>query len=166
MKCSSSHDEERMKLCASQWRKRHRDCETARVNRWRASHREAARAVYTRWARENPEKCAARDARYRARKVEATTIENDPPILVVYRRARLDQGVVCYLCGEKIPLGSRHVDHIIPLSRGGSHAAENLAIACARCNTSKGAKTPTEWAGSPLSVDAPLLVGAWGDSRA
>ena len=43
----------------------------------------------------------------------------------------------CYLCGEK---ASEHIDHIIPLSRGGSHSIGNLLGACSACNLSKGAK--------------------------
>lgn len=52
-------------------------------------------------------------------------------------------GLFCSYCGtnaEKMTL-----DHVIPQSRGGSHAAENLVLACRSCNSSKGAKTPGEW---------------------
>lgn len=40
----------------------------------------------------------------------------------------------CYLCGEK----ASHIDHIIPLSRGGTHGIGNLAAMCAYENMSKG----------------------------
>lgn len=32
------------------------------------------------------------------------------------------------------------MDHVIPESKGGSGAAENLVLACRRCNRSKGSK--------------------------
>lgn len=38
-----------------------------------------------------------------------------------------------------------HVDHIVPLSRGGHHKLNNLAISCPTCNMRKGAKLPCEW---------------------
>lgn len=38
-----------------------------------------------------------------------------------------------------------HIDHVVPLTRGGSHALANLVPACTRCNTSKGAKLLEEW---------------------
>lgn len=50
----------------------------------------------------------------------------------------------CYWCGVKVG-DNYHVDHIHPLSRGGSNGPENLVIACPHCNESKGAKLPHEW---------------------
>jgi len=40
---------------------------------------------------------------------------------------------------------SEHIDHIVPISRGGTHSIGNLTGACASCNLSKGAKFITEW---------------------
>src|SRR3546814_17562676 len=50
----------------------------------------------------------------------------------------------CWYCGTK--LTAYHVDHRIPLARGGSNGPENLVIACPACNLSKGAKMPWETA--------------------
>ncbi|MEU1812171.1 HNH endonuclease [Micromonospora sp. WMMD1076] len=36
------------------------------------------------------------------------------------------------------------IDHVFPRSRGGRHAWENVVAACARCNHTKGDKTPAE----------------------
>lgn len=36
-------------------------------------------------------------------------------------------------------------DHVIPVCKGGSSFAENLATACYACNRSKGGKTVEEW---------------------
>lgn len=50
----------------------------------------------------------------------------------------------CHWCG--VDVGEIfHVDHVIPLSRGGSNGPENIVIACVSCNTSKGNKMPNEW---------------------
>lgn len=53
----------------------------------------------------------------------------------------------CYYCNCEVG-NSYEVDHIIPLSRGGSNGPENIAVACMQCNRSKGSKLPTEWDGS------------------
>lgn len=51
---------------------------------------------------------------------------------------------LCWWCGKKV--GDKyHVDHRIPLSRGGSNAPENLVISCPPCNLSKNDKLPHEW---------------------
>ncbi|GAA4033931.1 hypothetical protein GCM10023063_17250 [Arthrobacter methylotrophus] len=41
---------------------------------------------------------------------------------------------------------AHHGDHHYPWSKGGSTSMTNFVAACARCNTSKGAKIPTAWA--------------------
>ncbi|MFE1089560.1 HNH endonuclease [Streptomyces albidoflavus] len=39
-----------------------------------------------------------------------------------------------------------HLDHVIPLSKGGTDTESNMVPACMPCNLSKGAKTLAEWA--------------------
>lgn len=50
----------------------------------------------------------------------------------------------CGYCGERG--GRLECDHIIPVSRGGSHDDNNLRTACFKCNRSKHAKLVEEWA--------------------
>ena len=47
----------------------------------------------------------------------------------------------CAVCKTDIRDGY-HVDHIIPIKRGGSNLPNNLQLLCAPCNLSKGAKDP------------------------
>jgi len=50
---------------------------------------------------------------------------------------------VCQICSEPVdpdatgPLGASH-DHLIPLTRGGTHTPENIQLAHQSCNSSKG----------------------------
>ncbi len=53
--------------------------------------------------------------------------------------------VQCSYCSEWIAPRSAEVDHVVPLSRGGSHGPDNLAIACRPCNRSKSNKLLHEW---------------------
>lgn len=55
------------------------------------------------------------------------------------------QKKVCYWCGGKCAKGF-HVDHYVPLSKGGAHEAHNLVIACGPCNLRKNAKDPLDFA--------------------
>jgi 5-methylcytosine-specific restriction endonuclease McrA len=50
----------------------------------------------------------------------------------------------CAYCGCFVGT-AYHVDHVIPLIKGGSNDISNLAIACPRCNLSKGSKLLSEW---------------------
>lgn len=49
----------------------------------------------------------------------------------------------CYYCQCK--LTEYHVEHCVPLSRGGSDHPDNKVLACPSCNMSKNAKLPHEW---------------------
>lgn len=53
--------------------------------------------------------------------------------------------LTCYLCVKPIEFGKDHLEHKIPLSRGGSNECANLAIACQRCNCRKSNKTDAEY---------------------
>lgn len=47
----------------------------------------------------------------------------------------------CAECGAP----GEHMDHIVPVSRGGAHSIGNLQMLCAYCNGSKKDKFITEW---------------------
>jgi 5-methylcytosine-specific restriction endonuclease McrA len=50
----------------------------------------------------------------------------------------------CYYCNNKV--GNKyHVDHVVPLARGGLNIPENIVIACPSCNQHKSDKLPHEW---------------------
>jgi 5-methylcytosine-specific restriction endonuclease McrA len=42
-------------------------------------------------------------------------------------------GYICYYCGQE----ANTVDHIVPVSKGGISAEENMIAACHRCNSGK-----------------------------
>lgn len=62
----------------------------------------------------------------------------------VRKAVRERDGERCVYCGDEA--GPFHLDHVVPYSRGGDHEVDNLVVACATCNVSKGAKTLEEWA--------------------
>ncbi len=56
--------------------------------------------------------------------------------------ARQLHGVVpCWVCGEPVAAGDATLEHIKPLSEGGSSHLENLAISHGSCNQRRHAKT-------------------------
>jgi 5-methylcytosine-specific restriction endonuclease McrA len=99
----------------------------------------------------NPEKehdlSKARSQRYRARKQSATgTFTTEDLRLIRASQTDKRNRLRCWYCGEPIE-GSPHLDHKIPLSRGGTNGPENLCYSCGPCNLSKFTKTPAEYAG-------------------
>lgn len=57
---------------------------------------------------------------------------------------KIKQEKVCSYCLVECK-HSYHIDHIMPLTRGGKHEITNLTISCPQCNHSKGNKTIDEW---------------------
>ena len=60
-----------------------------------------------------------------------------PSRSAIYKR----DGNKCAYCSSTQNLT---IDHIIPSSRGGDNSWTNLTIACSKCNTKKGNRTPEE----------------------
>jgi 5-methylcytosine-specific restriction endonuclease McrA len=50
----------------------------------------------------------------------------------------------CYLCGLSCWPHEIHIDHVVPLVRGGDDHPENLRVACRTCNLRKGSRMPTD----------------------
>lgn len=44
----------------------------------------------------------------------------------------------CVYCGKSVRAVKCHVDHVIPLAKGGTSQPDNLALACVSCNQAKG----------------------------
>lgn len=54
----------------------------------------------------------------------------------VYER---DKGICAY-CGKHVPFHGFHIDHVIPLAKGGNNEDSNLVVSCPSCNLHKGTK--------------------------
>ena len=61
-------------------------------------------------------------------------------VLAIFGR----QSGLCFWCGCDIR-SEYHVDHFIPLVKGGSNLPANIVLACPTCNTSRGSKMPDEF---------------------
>src|SRR5690606_23273928 len=158
--CSEPMDNPRRKQCGRPDCKRAFDVE--RNRKWQRAYREAhgqwcrpanyaeQQREYNRqrrqeighWRKRYPERAAAYDARRRALVAQARTDEVFAPVDVHTR-----DGWTCQLCLKPIDQGiawpdpmSPSVDHIIPLSKGGTHALSNVQSAHLGCNSSKSNK--------------------------
>jgi 5-methylcytosine-specific restriction endonuclease McrA len=58
-------------------------------------------------------------------------------------RKRFDQfSNLCAYCGSN---GDLHIEHVIPIAKGGNHVLGNIIPACSRCNYSKNTNPVEEW---------------------
>ena len=110
---------------------------------YNATHKEEKRLSNAIYNKNHLPEGAAKSAARRAM-VLGTTIGDLAEIAEIYHRAKEASKVRCYLCKKLIPKGHRHVDHIMPLSKGGKHRPSNLAVACDTCNQVKNDRSPEE----------------------
>ena len=89
---------------------------------------------------------AGRDAGYdslaKELSVSSTTIRRRLGVFSTARETNLPITGTCVYCGA--PAETR--DHVVPRSRGGSDDPANIVMACRSCNSTKGTRTPQEWA--------------------
>lgn len=137
------------------YRERHAEAIAARVQaskdadpgRWAAYWRDyysanadTIRARARRWAKDNPGRRMEQERKRRAAKWGAERIETIDRERVIAR-----DNSTCHLCGKKVRRSDIHLDHLIPLSKGGTHTYNNVAVAHSRCNVIRGAgRTPAQ----------------------
>lgn len=132
------------------------DRRRARDAAYREAHREQRRQSRRRWGAAN----AAKLAEYR-RRYESTHVKHRESLAALRMARRCEHPAClifgpiqlawatsphrCWMCGIRLLLSAEpgsphhvHMDHVMPLSRGGIHCAENLRPACAACNLRKG----------------------------
>lgn len=91
------------------------------------------------WTRAHPEVSAARMARRRARMSAADSHTAED----ILQLLKLQRGL-CAVCRCDIR-GGYHVDHILPLAKGGGNEKTNIQLLCPTCNCSKNAKHPVDF---------------------
>lgn len=87
-------------------------------------------------------KAKRRAERQALRDLRSATIRGATQGEPVYRNDIIDRDLrTCHLCGKThLEDHEIHLDHVIPLSKGGTHTADNVKVACAPCNLRKGAR--------------------------
>lgn len=133
---------EKVKLWKAKYRETHREELRQKGRDYVRATREQREIARKKWRQNNPEQARAEIIRYRARKRQAPGTHTGEDIRAQYQAQRGR----CWWCGNLLN-GTYHVDHLIPLSRGGSNAPENIVLACPSCNMSKNNKLPHEWIG-------------------
>lgn len=125
-----------------------REYQRAYSVRFRLEHHDLANARSRESQRRHPERLKATNhaGRMKRKAVPGHFTAAD------LRRLHGEQGGCCYYCEIRLD-GKYHVDHTIPIARGGTNDPANLALACARCNLRKGKRTAEEFLARITSFD-------------
>jgi 5-methylcytosine-specific restriction endonuclease McrA len=140
----------------------------AKTRKWRSDHTERVLATGRAWRAQNREKVVATDARYRERHPDKArqkyrewywrNVERERARARARQRGHgehtpLDieeiyqaQRGRCAYCRSELPFEDVHVDHIMPLAKGGGSKRQNLQVTCQSCNQRKNAKHPVVFA--------------------
>lgn len=116
------------------WRNRYQTDE-----QYRQKMQDLNRGFYYRLAEEDPERLRLK-SRLKEQK-RRTRKENNGIYKVTEKEMKHLLTKPCYNCGAK----AEHIDHVIPIAKGGRHSIGNLAPMCSPCNTSKGSKFYSEY---------------------
>ena len=115
----------------------------ARNRRWREANREKERAQHKVYYANNPHIFAKRGTN---RKESWAAIEKFEFSKRDYQSLLNRYSNSCAYCkhGFSDDL-TVSLDHVVPVSRGGTHGAGNLVPSCRPCNSSKNSRTLMEW---------------------
>lgn len=130
------------------WYQTNKESIRVRRRKWYLANADHAKAYAKEWDAANPERHkvtqSAAQHRRRARKLGNGGNHTNADLAAI-RAAQTDNHgrLICWLCGKPIK-GTPHIDHFIPLAKGGTNDPGNLHYTHGTCNQSKGAKLPSE----------------------
>lgn len=122
---------ERKKELDKNWGKRNPDKVKANAKRYIENNREKAMESRRRWRAYNPEKKMAIEHKRRAKQISS----GGTYTAAEWRSLIAHYGGKCLCCGrDDVALT---VDHVIPISKGGSNSIDNIQPLCLSCNSRK-----------------------------
>jgi 5-methylcytosine-specific restriction endonuclease McrA len=117
-------------VCVKEFAQNNPEVNKLAVEKYQKQNKDKVRKVQSRWRKNNPDKYRLQKRRYR--NAEGFFTKKDIEDL------REKQGNCCGLCGIAFSKEIKYeVDHIIPVSRGGSNWPQNLQLLCRSCNAKK-----------------------------
>jgi hypothetical protein len=150
---------ERERASHRAWLEAHKADVQAYKRLYRAAHADEIRAAWERWYRENreslrPRRALARRRYYLANREKYIHAAKVRQAITKARGGTLRasdirvlfaaQNGCCAYCGCLLP-PTFHIEHKVPLARGGRSDPENICLACPACNLAKGTKTDAEF---------------------
>lgn len=134
---------ERIRESQREYRERNSDALRAYHRAYAESHADRARERARAWEAANPDRARAhsRDTQRRRRARKLGSPCASATVDEIQAMTEESGNYTCAACWGP----AEHLDHIIPLSRGGCDGVHNFQWLCADCNRSKSARLMHEW---------------------
>lgn len=107
-----------------------------------AETRRRRKENYEKWARENPEKVSKIKKSYKHKRRAREACGCSTSEMIKFEE---ESEKACFWCGIDCS-EFHHLDHFVPLSRGGVHETRNFVISCPSCNIRKSSYHPRKFA--------------------
>ena len=127
---------------AKRYYKKNRGRILEKTKAYSRSHPEIRRKCHRNWCKKYPDRARAHDKAGRTnRKARMRGADvSDTKINGLIRKWRMEHRFVCFYCKNTFSTDLLHVEHVVPIAKGGKHSVSNICKSCPRCNHSKSSK--------------------------
>lgn len=124
-----------------------RDRIKAQANAYHHAHKSEANARTKAWHKAHPLESAAAKSHSKAKRraLEYSTRINEYGIRQWMKEVRSKEFARCHWCGTKVVGRMIVFDHVVALSKGGTHTIGNLCACCRSCNSMKKDRELAKW---------------------
>ncbi len=131
------NNKEKVKELGKKWRSLNKEKIKASYKEYYETNKEKIKQLSRDWRKNNPKRNLENNLKWRTRKLEnGGTASYDK----VAERVKM-WGNLCWICKKP----SECIDHVIPVSKGGTGWPANLRPACKSCNSRKSAQDWRPW---------------------
>lgn len=134
--------------CKNCVRARHIECDDRireKTREYRKNNKQAIAELMRKWSAASLDKRSSYERNRNAIKKNSSGSHTAAEIKLIFESQR----GLCASCPNKLFRSGKnkfHVDHIMPLAKGGTNDRYNLQCLCPTCNMRKHAKDPFDWA--------------------